>query len=82
LFVSVLALWSEAGLVRVGEIVVDGTRMRASASRDRNRGYESIVTGILQEAERIDREEHERSGTRAAMSSPSSCIPARGVGLR
>jgi transposase len=41
---SVLALCSEAGLVRVGEIAVDGTRMRANASRDRNRGYESIVT--------------------------------------
>jgi transposase len=40
LFSSVLALCGEAGLVRVGEIAVDGTRMRASASRDRNRGYE------------------------------------------
>jgi hypothetical protein len=62
LFVSVLGLCGEAGLVRVGEIAVDGTRMRANASRDRNRGYESIVTEILQEAERIDREEDERFG--------------------
>ena len=52
----------EAGLVRVGEIAVDGTRMRANASRDRNRGYESIVSEILQEAERVDREEDERYG--------------------
>jgi hypothetical protein len=36
--------------------------MRANASRDRNRGYESIVTEILQEAERVDREEDERHG--------------------
>ena len=62
LFVSVLGLCGEAGLVQVGEIAVDGTRMRANASRDRNRGYESIVTEILQEAERIDREEDERFG--------------------
>ena len=62
LFVEVLGLCGEAGLVRVGEIAVDGTRMRANASRDRNRGYESIVTEILQEAERIDREEDERYG--------------------
>ena len=62
LFSSVLALCGEAGLVRVGEIAVDGTRMRANASRDRNRGYESIVTEILQEAERVDREEDERYG--------------------
>ena len=62
LFVSVLGLCGEAGLVQVGEIAVDGTRMRANVSRDRNRGYESIVTEILQEAERIDREEDERFG--------------------
>jgi Transposase DDE domain len=62
LFVSVLGLCGEAGLVRVGEIAVDSTRMRASASRDRNRGYESIVTEILAEAERVDREEDERYG--------------------
>jgi transposase len=62
LFVGVLSLCGEAGLVRVGEIAVDGTRMRADASRDRNRGYESIVTEILQEAERVDREEDERYG--------------------
>ena len=30
LFVSVLALCGEAGLVQVGEIAVDGTRMRAA----------------------------------------------------
>lgn len=62
LFVSVLSLCGEAGLVQVGEIAVDGTRIRASASRDRNRGYESIVTEILAEAERVDREEDERHG--------------------
>jgi transposase len=63
LFASVLALCGEAGLVHVGEIAVDGTRMRANASRDRNRGYESLVTEILQEAERVDREEDERYGS-------------------
>jgi transposase len=62
LFVAVLALCGEAGLVQVGEIAVDGTRMRANASRDRNRGYESIVTEILAENERVDREEDERFG--------------------
>jgi transposase len=62
LFVSVLCLCGEAGLVRVGEIAVDGTRMRANASRDRNRGYESVVGEILEEAERVDREEDERHG--------------------
>src|SRR5436305_995130 len=34
LFVEVLGLCAEAGLVKVGEIAVDGTKMRASASYD------------------------------------------------
>ena len=62
LFVEVLALCREAGLVRVGEIAIDGTKIRANASKDRNRSYESIVAEILGEAERIDREEDERYG--------------------
>ncbi len=62
LFVEVLALCAEAGLVAVGEIAVDGTKMHASASYDRNRGYASIVEEILDEAGRTDRAEDERHG--------------------
>jgi transposase len=62
LFVAVLALCAEAGLVNVGEIAVDGTKMHASASYDRNRGYASIVEEILGEAEQVDREEDARHG--------------------
>lgn len=62
LFVQVLALCAEAGLVAVGEIVVDGTKMRADASMDCNRGYESVVGEILEQAENADREEDERFG--------------------
>src|SRR3984885_3078429 len=62
LFVEVLALCAEAGLVSLGEIAVDGTKLHASASYDRNRGYASIVEEILDEAEQTDREEDERYG--------------------
>src|ERR1700727_2682582 len=62
LFVEVLALCAEAGLVCLGEVSVDGTKSRASASYDRNRGYASIVEEILEEAEQTDREEDERYG--------------------
>jgi hypothetical protein len=62
LFIDVLALCTEAGLVVLGEIAVDGTKMRASASYDRNRGYASVVEEILQEAEETDRAEDERYG--------------------
>jgi transposase len=61
-FVEVLALCAEAGLVKVGVIAIDGTKIRASASRDRNRSYVSIVEELLGEAERADREEDERHG--------------------
>ena len=62
LFVEVLSLCNEAGLVSLGEIAVDGTKLHASASYDRNRGYVSIVEEILGEAEQTDREEDERHG--------------------
>jgi transposase len=62
-FVEVLALCREAGLVSVGVVAIDGTKIKANASRDRNRSYASIVGEILDEAERIDREEDERHGS-------------------
>ena len=62
LFVDVLSLCQEAGLVSVGVIAIDGTKVKASASRDQNRSYAGIVAEILDEAERIDREEDEQHG--------------------
>ena len=62
LFVEVLSLCQEAGLVSVGVIAIDGTKIKASAARDQNRSYEGIVAEILDEAERTDREEDERHG--------------------
>ena len=65
LFAGCSALCAEAGLVSLGEVSVDGTKIRASASYDRNRGYASIVEEILEQAEQADREEDERLGDRA-----------------
>lgn len=61
-FVDVLALCAEAGLVLLDEVSVDGTKLRASAAYDRNRGYASIVEEILDQAEHADRDEDERFG--------------------
>lgn len=55
LFSSVLELCQEAGLVEVGIISVDGTKIRANASRGANRTYEKLVADILEEAEETDR---------------------------
>jgi transposase len=62
LFIDVLALCAEAGLITLGEVAIDGTKMLANASLDRNRRYESIVEEILQQAEQIDREEDQLHG--------------------
>jgi hypothetical protein len=63
IFVGVLSLCREAGLVSVGVIAIDGTKIKANASRDQNRSYASIVSEILDEAEQTDREEDERHGS-------------------
>ena len=55
LFCEVLALCEEAGLVEVGVISIDGTKIRANASRGANRTYEKLVADILKEAEETDR---------------------------
>jgi hypothetical protein len=55
LFSSVLELCEEAGLVEVGVISIDGTKIRANASRGANRTYEKLVADILKEAEETDR---------------------------
>jgi transposase len=55
LFTAVLALCSEAGLVEVGVISIDGMKIRANASRGANRTYEKLVADILKEAEETDR---------------------------
>jgi transposase len=55
LFGAVLELCEEAGLVEVGVIAVDGTKIRANASRGANRTYEKLVADILKEAEETDR---------------------------
>ncbi len=40
----------EAGLVKVGVIAVDGTKVQANASRHRERDYGQIARQILAEA--------------------------------
>ena len=62
LFTGVLSLCAQAGLVKVGVIAVDGTKVHASASHHNNLDYERLAKAILAEAERIDSEEDELYG--------------------
>jgi hypothetical protein len=62
LFDDVLGLCREAGLVSVGVITIDGTKIKANASMDQNRSYSGLVKEILREAEEADRREDELYG--------------------
>src|ERR671925_1706249 len=54
LFGEVLTLCARSGLVRVGVIAVDGTKLQASASRNENLDYHELAREILEEAKAID----------------------------
>jgi len=62
LFGEVLELCAEAGLVNVGVIAIDGTKVHANASQHAARDYEQLAREILAEADAVDREEDERYG--------------------
>jgi transposase len=62
LFTSVLSLCRRAGLVRVGVVAIDGTKVQANAARTANRGYEQVAREILAEAAATDRREDELYG--------------------
>lgn len=65
LFVQVLRLCHEAGLVRLGIVALDGTKVAANASLAANRSYDGIegeVQWMLAEAKAVDAEEDMRFG--------------------
>lgn len=69
LFGQVLALCAEAGMVRVGVVAVDGTKIRADASGTQNmtadapdRALDAEARRIIEEAKAIDRVEDEQFG--------------------
>ena len=62
LFDDILGLCREAGLVSVGLVTIDGTKLKANASMDQNRSYRGLIDEILREAEETDRREDELYG--------------------
>ena len=62
-FSGVLGLCSRAGLVSVGVVAIDGTKMSANAAINSNRDFGQIAREILEEAAEIDRREDELYGT-------------------
>ncbi|WP_027189837.1 IS1182 family transposase [Fundidesulfovibrio putealis] len=72
LFLQVLLLCKQAGLVKVGIVALDGTKVAANAALDRNRTWEKLtakeqallaeVESMLKRAESTDRDEDARFG--------------------
>jgi transposase len=78
LFGEVLALCAESGLVRVGVIAVDGTKVAANAAPQATRDYEQIAREILAEADAVDAEEDERFGDARGDELPPELSTAQG----
>jgi transposase len=78
LFGDVLGLCADAGLVQVGVIAIDGTKVHANASQHASRDYEQIAREILAEADRVDAEEDERFGERRGDELPGELATAQG----
>ena len=72
LFVQALRLCQKAGLVKLGNVAIDGTKIKANASTRRSVGYEKIsereqhwrseVERLLNQAQQTDQEEDQRFG--------------------
>ena len=72
LFVQVLRLCQEAGLVKLGHVALDGTKVKANASKHKAMSYkrmrkaeaelEAIVSGWFKQAQATDAREDEEQG--------------------
>lgn len=72
LFVQVLLLCQQAGLVKLGHVALDGTKVKANASKHKAMSYkrmceteeklEKEVEALLQEAQQVDAEEDAKYG--------------------
>jgi transposase len=62
LFGQVLALCARAGLVSLGVVALDSTKLAANASAGATRTYEQIAAELLAEADALDQAEDQRFG--------------------
>jgi transposase len=73
LFVQALRICQKAGLVKLGNVSIDGTKMKANASAWRSMNYQKLsereqhwreeVARLLSQAQQMDREEDQRVGS-------------------
>src|SRR5215218_10113590 len=70
LFAQVLGLCARAGLVRLGVVAVDGTKVAAAATHHATRSYEEIAREILEQAAGLDEAEQALDAEREADARP------------
>ena len=85
-FVQVLRLAEEAGLVRLGTIAFDGSKVQGNASRHKAMSYgymnkevgrlRAEIDALLKQAEDVDAEEDAVLGSGAVTSCPRNCTAA------
>ena len=78
LFGEVLAICAQAGLVSVGVIAIDGTKVHANACHHANRDYEQLAREILEEAKSVDALEDEQFGEARGDELPPQLRTAQG----
>jgi transposase len=77
--VASLRLCADAGLVRLGAVALDGTKMGANASLEANRTLEALdreVTDMIAEAEAVDAAEDHQENDRGGSLPPGMSDPA------
>lgn len=80
LFFDVLALCARAGMVKVGTVAVDSTKLAANASLDQNRTYQGLreeAARIIEEAIETDRREDELYGEKRGDELPDELADPR-----
>ncbi len=80
LFFGVLALCQRAGMVKVGTVAVDSTKLAANASASENRTYEGLreeAQRIIEEAIETDRREDELYGDKRGDELPAELADPR-----
>lgn len=80
LFFGVLALCRRAGMVRVGTVAVDSTKVAANASPDQNRTYQGLraeAERIIEEAIETDRREDQLYGDKRGDELPEELADPR-----
>lgn len=77
LFVQVLARCAQAGLIQLGAVALDGTKMQANAAMGANRDVDRLrdkVADLLRQAEEADAAEDETFGDRRGDELPADLV--------